>query len=328
MPMVMTDRHGRDSLVVAIKATFTISPKIRIADEQVPLTLADEFYADPVNSSIKYPSDIYLPKPGFDVVFRGSAYAPGEQPVPALMAQLIFQNSQLQMRVSGDRVWSNGRPTAPQPFLSMPLLYESAYGGVHHFKSQEPMGPKSCVYVPENPVGQGFAGKRKEKEVEGLPVPNLENPQQLLHLFGDKSTPICWGAIAPSWVARSRYAGTYDEQWQQSIAPALPQNFDERFFHVGSSGLSFPQAKIQGGESVRLINLAPESDIAFNVPACPLDVSVSLMGGVHSVPVDVETLLIEPDENRFCLTWKGVFPCERKATLVEGVNVNFARYNG
>lgn len=323
--VVSMDADGRDVLLVAIKATFLILPKVVIASEQVPVIMADEYHADPVASSLKYPSEIMLPKPGCDVVFLGSAYAPEQKPVPALIAQLIFGGAQKPMQVIGDRVWSGGVPNNPQPFSVMPLTYEKAFGGMHHFAPDKPIAADSCVSIAGNPVGKGFVGKRKTRELDGLPLPNIEDPRQLIRSAGDAPVPVGIGAIASAWESRGRYAGTYDDAWVQKRSPALPEDFNPLFLQTGAPGLSFPDRKIQAGESVRLMNLAVEPDVSFAVPDCPMDLRVTFMGKKQPLQMAIETLTIEPDENRFTLLWKAIFPCERKATFIDEVVLNFAR---
>ena len=72
--------------------------------------------------------------------------------------------------------------------------------------------------------------------MEGLPVPNLEDPAAPLEQIGQTPPPACLAPIAPSWLPRRLFAGTYDERWQRTRAPYLPDDFDPRFFaSAGSS---------------------------------------------------------------------------------------------
>ena len=47
--------------------------------------------------------------------------------------------------------------------------------------------------------------------MQGLPVPNLEDPAAPLQQIGQTPAPACFAPIAPSWLPRRSYAGTYDE---------------------------------------------------------------------------------------------------------------------
>ena len=75
-------------------------------------------------------------------------------------------------RVTGDRFWTRGRMSSPEPFVELPLIYmKNTFWGVHHFKPDLPLGPESCVAVAGNPVGTGFAGKGKVKNWKACECP-------------------------------------------------------------------------------------------------------------------------------------------------------------
>lgn len=76
---------------------------------------------------------------------------------------------------------------------------------------------------------------------------------------------------------------------------------------------------------MRLLNLALQPDVSFAVPDCPLDLRITFMGSKQPLPIHIEALTIEPDQNRFTLLYKAVFPCERKATFIDEIALNFAR---
>src|SRR5262245_61007286 len=73
------DGDGRELLIVAIKATFTIPPageEPQLAETQLPLVQADQFTGDPGLSAPLYESDFAHRKPRCDVLLNGCAYAP------------------------------------------------------------------------------------------------------------------------------------------------------------------------------------------------------------------------------------------------------------
>ena len=95
--------------------------------------------------------------------------------------------------VTGDRVWQRGQPSNPKPFESMPLVWERAFGGVHR------NGDKAQA-EDRNPVGCGLMGGRSADDMEGMPVPNLEDPAAPLQQVGQTPAPACFAPIAPSWL--------------------------------------------------------------------------------------------------------------------------------
>jgi hypothetical protein len=51
---------------------------------------------------------------------------------------------------------------------------------------------------------------------------------------------------------------------------------------------------------------------------------VTIAGATEMPPANLETLVIEPDENRACFTWRASVPCDRKALKVEKIVVGRA----
>jgi hypothetical protein len=311
---VLPDRAGIDTLHVIVKATVALLPKLSLSEVQIPPTIADEYYADPVTSSLRFASDMHIGKPGTDVLLLGRAWAPDKRPVTRTQVSLSVAGRQKTIQVTGDRVWRSGRPSDPQPFESIPLVWERAFGGLHRRGDQ-------VLAEERNPVGCGFAGERSAGEMEGRPVPNLEDPAAPLGQLGQVSTPACFAPIAPSWLPRRTFAGTYDERWQRARAPFLPDDFDSRFFQCAAPEFVFDRY-LQGGEPVRIAGMIPDGPIEFTVPEARLHVAVTVAGSPEEPQANLETLSIEPDENRVCFTWRASVPCDRKTLKVERIVVS------
>jgi hypothetical protein len=219
--------------------------------------------------------------------------------------------------VIGNRVWrSGGGISSPEPFTSMPLTWENAYGGSHRF------GPKAEQIVVEerNPVGRGFPGKRSAGEVVGQPLPNVEHPHRRLKSFGDPSDPVGFGFVAASWLSRRNLAGTYDKTWQRSRAPYLPRDFNARFLNAAPPDLIFDRF-LEGGEVVRLIGFHPGGLIEFALPTVKPKIEIRIAGTSERPLVHLETALLEPDSNRFSLTFRAQLQVDRKVLRVEKVTV-------
>jgi hypothetical protein len=313
---VLPDRTGIDTLYVIVKGTVALRPKLALAEEQVPVTLADEYHDDPATSSLKYGSEMHLGKAGTDVLLIGQAWAPDKRPVQRMQVGIKVAERQKVILVTGDRVWQDGVPSSPQPFESMPLIWERAFGGMYRD------GDKVAA-EERNPVGCGFAGGRSVSAMQGLPVPNLEDPAAPIQNVGQTVTPACLAPIAPSWLPRRAFAGTYDEHWQSARAPYLPDDFDARFFQCAVPELVFDRY-LEPGETVQAVGVMPDGPIAFTIPSSHLRVAVTIAGATEMPPANLETLVIEPDENRACFTWRAAVPCDRKALKVEKIVVSRA----
>ena len=315
---VLPDGDGIDTLYVIMKATLLLRPKLTLAPVQLPVTLADEYHGDPTDSSLKQVSELHIGKLGTDVLLAGRAWAPAGQLVAESWVRVAVAERQKTLRVLGDRSWrEDGTPTAPEPFEAMPLVWERAFGGTHVL-------PEHILAEERNPVGVGFAGKRGTDELVGHPVPNLEDPATPLEQLGQVSTPACLAPCAPHWLPRRAFAGTYDERWQRTRAPFLPVDFDPRFLSCAAPELAFDRY-LQGGEPVEVRGVTPDGPLSFTLPPAHLEVEVKIGGAVERPVANLETVFLEPDENRLCLTWRARLPCDRKVLKVERVTVTRRR---
>jgi hypothetical protein len=313
---VFPDREGVDTLYVAIKGTFSLRPQLGIAETQVPPTATDEYWGEPGLSSIKYASEMHLGKPTTDVVLVGRAWAPGGRKAEEGAVMVDVAGRRKVIRVFGDRVWKGRGLSHPMPFESIPLTFERAFGGSYRV---EPEGP---LFAEErNPVGRGFLGKRPAEDLAGKPVPNLEHSTVTITRLGDTPPPVGFGFVAPSWMPRRSHAGTYDKAWQKSRAPYLPTDFDPRFFSAASEGLVMP-AFLKGGEPVKVVGASREGAIVFELPRAHPEVAIKVAGSVERPPTALETVLIEPEENRVCLTWRAHLRCDKRVLKVEEIGIS------
>src|SRR4051812_40305446 len=242
-------KEGDELCLVIVKGTFTFDRAgVQPAEAQQPLATADVHYGEPATTSAKYEADTSPPKLGTDVVLVGQAHS--DRAVTELDVGLSVGPWRKVLRVFGDRVWYQGplgwTPTAPKPFRSMPLTYERAFGGEDAVRSDK------AQKEPRNPVGTGFVGAGGKERIEHLPLPNVEDPANLIGSPGDKPAPVGMGFLGRHWSPRASLVGTYDERWREGRAPLLPLDFDERFYNGAPEGL-VARPYLRGGEPVRLL---------------------------------------------------------------------------
>jgi hypothetical protein len=318
--MLLANRVGIETLYAVVKGAFAIAPSIRLADEQVPVTVANEHYGDPMASSIRVPSDVSIEKPGTDVLVNGSAWAPNGRPTWQIDASVSVGPVSKTVRVFGDRVWETGAAGATvswvAPFARMPIVWERAYGGSDETAS----GP---TMEPRNPVGVGFRSPQGAKPLAGLPLPNIEDPSALISSWKDAPPPAGFAAVAPHWMPRRSYAGTYDAAWEKNRSPFLPDDFDPRYCQVAPSGLA-TSTHLQGGETVDLRGLTSDGGLRFALPLVRVQAIYRLDRGDQTVPAVLDTVLIEPDVNRLVMVWRAAFQCDKKALKVREVEVQAA----
>jgi hypothetical protein len=320
------DAAGVDTLYVVLKATFALGPRgPAVAEKQLPLVPADVYWGEPGKSSVRYAGEAHLSKPASDVVVVGAAHAPGGKPAPSFGVSFAVGRLRKVVHVHGERVWVGGpagmSPSPPVPAASVPLLWERAFGG------QEELGGGTVLSEPSNPVGTGFRGKRAARELDGTPLPNLEHPAHPLRSPSDRPPPCGVGFVAPSWQPRAAHAGTYDEAWQKRRAPYLPADFDPRFLQAAPADQIYP-GFLQGGEPVELLNLSPAGPLKFALPVCEPAVEVEVAGAEVRPRLAIETLLLEPDQGRFSLLWRGAVPCDKKALQISKASFELGRLAG
>lgn len=303
-PVFVTDHEARPLLVTVVKATYQIegSQKVTLAEKQLPVNLAGEFWGEPDSSSYKYEPEGAMYKPMTDVALIGHAYGQPDQ----RRVLVNFQVGPLQKTVSvtGDRHWVRTfgftRKTSPRPFDKIPLIYERAFGGWD--RSRE--NPKSHQFDPHNPVGTGFRSWAGKFEPE-IRLPNIENPQHRLRRYHQKIPPAGFGFTTPHWQPRARFAGTYDEKWQKQRMPALPADFDFRYFNGASPGL-IADGFLQGNEAVLVENASPERRLFFRLPGVPApSCQVELRGGRnHAIQSALDTVIVNTDDRLLILIWR------------------------
>lgn len=226
------DVGGRERVVVAVKGTFTIpddeSPP-ELADEQVPLVMADEFTGEPGFSATLYEADYAPQKPMCDVVVNGSAHAAGGRPAYQVMVGLRVGAIEKFFNVVGDRVWEDRslgpEPSRHEPFTEKPITYDRAWGGV----DRDVDDPDNAKALMANPVGVGYYPLSVGDALVGRPLPNTEALHDPINGAKGKHPPMSLGAIGRHFEPRLEYAGTYDEEWLENVFPFLPEDFDPRY---------------------------------------------------------------------------------------------------
>lgn len=315
---VFPNEDGMDTLYIMVKATFVIGAQWTLADPQIGLQQGDEYWGDPSKTSLRLSSDYHIGKPSTDILMIGSAYAPAQRPIRQMDVGLQVGSVSKIVRVFGDRFWNRDQITQPEPFVTMPLVYERAFGG------QDFVDGLIRDTETKNPVGCGFAGHKHLAEVNGLPLPNLECPKQLIHHSNDRPAPACFAPIAPNWQPRASFAGSYDDVWQQTRAPYLPDDYSPRFMNVAPPDLIYPDY-LRGGEPVKIIGMNTAGDLVFNLPHVNLSNKVLIAEREFSVPFNMETLLLDPNHLKLSMVWRAALPCDKKLTKIKHISVSLSR---
>jgi hypothetical protein len=310
-----TDKHGRESLVVAAKGTFGIPADPgrvpALLDEQEPLVTCDTFTGEPGFSAPLYETDFSPPKPRCDVLLNGRCYAPGGVPQERVTVGLRVGSVSKCFTVVGRRVYRMAllygvTASAAEPFTVMPLSYDNAYGGVDRTNED----PGQHKWYPSNHVGVGYHPRAPAQALEGRPLPNTEQTGRPVTKPGGDYAPMAFGPLGRAWQQRIRWAGTYDQAWLDTKFPFLPDDFDDRYFQCAPEDQQVDHPV--GGEEVELLNLTPGGRCEFRLPTLDLVFEYFYKNGrrakKHGV---IDTVMIEPDRGHFTMTWRAALPLRR-----------------
>lgn len=305
---------GREVAVVVVKGTFVLSAcndhGTRLAEHQQPLYEADVLGQDPARNAPIHENDFALFKPHCDVLLHGKAHAPDGRPVKKLEAGFLVGNCRKVLAVWGHREWRKGPlgavASSPVPFESQDITYDKAFGGT----DIDPEDPACIEMYRTNPSGTGYC--RFPRNLSGMPLPVTEEIGHPVTNPTGQYRPMAFGPLGRHWLPRCGYAGTYDARWQQEKMPFLPDDFDPRYYQCAPLDQQMPYP--QGGEPIVLINLALQPRLDARIPRETLYVRfVRKRAPVMEVRAQIDTVLIEPEEDRLCLTWRATCPLERDA---------------
>jgi len=307
------DQAGNKIWLVVVKATFAIAPdgSCRLTGAQEPVRQMADAYGEFGQSSLRYEADLAGVKPATDILVCGDAVAPNGKRVTALDVGLRVGAINKRLRVTGDRIWEDdaliggAKMSAPEPFERMPVVYERAYGGWDRSASD----PALHRMESRNPIGTGFAVR--EEGCVGVPLPNIENPDQLIAAWKDRPAPAGFNAIDCAWSPRRELAGTYDEQWRRTRFPSWAEDFDPRYRNCAPKDQQLDGYLI-GGERVDVANMSEHGTLSFYIP----DVRLVFRTRFGRERIDHQgqlcTVIVEPNVPRVMVSWQTSLICNRR----------------
>lgn len=253
-PQVLVDRDG-EKLVAVVKATWELPPgatQLELAPEKRMRAIRpiDVPWGMPGETTSMLPSDLFLRRPGTDVIVVARAYSSGGKPRPHFDVSARVGPVQKMLRVFGLRVWQGGGMgmSQPRPITELDLRFEYAWGGID-------MNDDGDVKEePRNPMGRGIA--LDTDSLTHRPAPQIEDPFNLIQSVDTKPVPAGFCPIMPHWEPRRSFHGTYDQAWLDERAPLTPTDHDDRANICAPEGLH-ADVPLQGGEEVGLAGLVP-----------------------------------------------------------------------
>jgi hypothetical protein len=309
---VFLDKSGAEELVVALKASYDISQRgeLRAAEEQDPIQPADQFHGEPALSSIKQEAELDPPKPATDAFLIGSALAPRAGTTFTEVSFRVGDREKVAMAV-GNRYWARGVGgvtfTDPEPFESIPLIWENSFGGT----DLTPDDPANHAGEARNPVGRGFRAKNSRADWEGALLPNIENPANYMQSLGQSVDPVGFGPVGRNWSPRVSYAGTYDQQWIEERMPLLPLDFDVRFHQAAAPDMVLP-GYAAPGDWVDIVGCTSAGRVFFQLPDFVPGARVNIGGEARELALSCNTVTVDTNRMRLVMLFKGMLRVHRE----------------
>ncbi len=311
-------------VTVVAKGTFDLVPGggAKRTETQAPL-LGDVPVGQLPRRSTRYESDFAPFKPRADLLCVGSAHPPDGKHTNCVVSFGVG-SFQKRILVVGDRTWKlgigrlNNTPTSAAPFTSMPISYDRAFGG------RDPADKTGLGAYPQNPIGRGYT--TNSRALEGLALPNLEDPANPIRSWKDQPAPMGFGPVGRTWQPRFKRVGTYDKRWLEPGAPAVPEDFDERYYNCAPDDQQV-ECYLRGDEKIRVTNMHPQHrDLQCRLPKLRVRCFVDRRGAqgrrLDEVPMNLDTLWVDMDTLTLALVWRGRFdPTAPKEAVVSHVLV-------
>lgn len=349
--------HGEPVVVVVAKRTYAIQADGRCRLHEVQQPLFDDLVLedDLPDAALQHDCDLYIHKPMTDVVVLGHAH--GRAGETQFRAGVWVGALGKVLQVTGDRTATmgpNGQPrfSPPAPIEAISLSYRNAYGGRDHvaealhgnpyaalasYMTQADLRRASPYVYPRNPSGKGYLVEASPEAIEGLPLPNLEDPEDLLRPVAlAAGAPGRWCEMPLPWSTAWVDPGTFPriglfgvipatdadvrpfEEVRRQLAPssllqprsddplhAVTHHFDPRCANGASLGLQLPT--LAGNETITLARLHPRQErLVFALPGSPPKLFADGREGrlAEAKPV-LHSVILEPDEDRVSLVWCG-----------------------
>ena len=307
--MVTRVRPPGLSATFVVKGAFLLKPGGPAEPAPKPeLISGDVHEEDEPKKALKYVSDFAPLKTRTDLLLLATCHAPGGKSATVLCAGFRVGAFAKTVAVVGDRRWKPGllstAQTEPEPFKSMPITWERAYGGKGYKK---------------NPLGCGRVKEAGE-------LPNIENPDRLLRGPGDAIDPVGFAPVHPAWEPRSDVKGSFKGKWLAERWPWYPDDFDFGIYN-GAPRDQQIEGALKGDEDLVFDNLHPaHAKYASSLPGlrarCFAGERIDGKPSFREVPLKIDTVWIDLEAGKLVVVWRGMVDVRTlKLKELEGVLV-------
>ena len=246
---------------------------------------------------------------GTDILIFGKARTLHEVPARKMTVKIQVDNKlSYSVLVYGNRVWEKSilgmSISEPEPFTEMPMTLYNAYGGKADWDGLKlPYG--------NNPYGKGYYWEKTD--AINNPLPNLENPKELVNKWNHRPDPV---GIASCPMSELRMRGNmeYDEK-------GLLKKMHARLFNTAFPPMIISQ--IEPGDEVRVDGMLSTGPFIFRIPGHALKLKIKLGEKEMERILKADQVGIIPDKKQAFITYRFPFRYKfqalqiRKCELIE-----------
>lgn len=340
--LLALDAAGRQIVSIHCKLTYKLLPsgECVLAERQRP------FLEPPPEGEDTGPSesDVIPIKAATDLIVMAHAHAP--RGATTMSAAIEIGNIQRTYRIFGDRVASYRGPgsvtfSAPEPIEDIPLQFHRAYGGFDDTVPDPVIRTPIDVMnlhpgqYPRNPIGRGYVVYESAQRIEGLLLPNIEHPAQLItpstlvtggpERWWRQPLPWCCDWFEKIWYPRvAHYGGIPDHlpdddrevlevkhgwveafQNHRSRTLGLEAMIDSRLGDAAPPSLVLPY--LRGDEAIRLTGMTPDGLIVVRLPGQRPRMRVRFESEVYEVTAVPNRVVVSTDQMGVYIVWHGAW---------------------
>ena len=273
----------------------------------------------PIGQAVKtefgdFDEDSPFRKQGIDVIVLGKAYPSKRGPDNRARFELQVGDLNYAMDIYGDRRWvrsgENLVASDAEPFESMPLTWENAYGG------KCPVETGDMPYH-SNPVGRGFYLSEETAE-DGL-LPNIEVLESPVNSWQDQPVPKGVAPLSRESSLRIMNSAEFDEDSN----PPRVKVIKPSYYNNANPDLILAESPTTG-TLIRASGARPGGgDISFNLPGGTFHNYVQLADRSFVFPAHLESIVLLTELQQVILGFRCCFrypvnPLERRLAVLYG----------
>jgi hypothetical protein len=214
--------------------------------------------------------------------------------------------------------------------LDETVLLSEAQRSAH---PESPSAPLAHTYEPLNPIGKGFVQNwfLKASQSAAVPIPQITYPDQswseeAIDAFlqacdsDDQKHPLRrpagFGIIGRAWQPRIDKAGTYDDVWQESRHPYLPEDFEFAYWNGAPEDQQIDELPVDA--HIELTHMNESGKLTFDLPGHRAFLMLRYeSGAIIPRRMLIDTCIIDAEALTVSLVWRGFVSDEEAVRVLE-----------